>query len=216
MSGSRPDNPSPAAPPAAASAATAVASPGRRPAGLRFLLAWVLPPLVLAAWVLGPVIAGQETFFLRDLFSTHLEMRHAVAVGLADGRLPLVDPLRDGQPLAGNPNAVAFYPTALLHLVLPLLAALNAHLLVHLLVAPFALFWLARELGLERRAAWAAGICYGFSGFLASQLTFFNLIAGVALAPALAAACHRAVRTGAAHRGAGLAPAAAAGALWAL
>ncbi len=178
-------------------------------------LAFVVPPLAALAWVLFPVVRGSETFFLRDLFTVHLELRHAVAAGLAQGRLPLVDPLRLGQPLAGNPNAVAFYPTVLLHLVAPLVWALDAHLWLHLFAAPFAAAWLGRELGLGRRGAWAAGVCYGFSGFLVSQLTFFNLIAGVALAPALAAATAGAARR-ARHGGAAAAYAAAAGLLWTL
>jgi hypothetical protein len=167
-----------------------VTSPSRR-----FALGWMAPPLLVAALVLLPVILGQRAFFLRDVFSVHLEMRWALAEGLAEGALPLVDPYRGGgQPLAGNPNAVALYPTALAHLALPFFAAFNVHLWLHLLLAPFALFWLARELGLERRAAWVAGVAWGTSGFVVSQLAFFNLLAGVVLAPALAAAAVRAAR----------------------
>jgi hypothetical protein len=161
----------------------------------RFALGWMAPPLLVAAVVLLPVILGQRAFFLRDVFSVHLEMRWALAEGLAEGALPLVDPYRGGgQPLAGNPNAVALYPTALAHLALPFFAAFNLHLWLHLLLAPFGLYWLARELGLERRAAWVAGVAWGTSGFVISQLAFFNLLAGVVLAPALAAAAVRAAR----------------------
>jgi putative intracellular protease/amidase len=189
-----------------------MATPERR-AGL----AHVVPPVGLALLVLLPVLLGDETFFLRDLFGAHLGLRHSVAVGLAEGHLPLLDSLRLGQPLAGNPNAVAFHPTALLHLVAPLFAAFNAHLWLHFLAAPFAMAWLARELGLARRAAWAAGVCFGFSGYLASQLAFFNLIGGVATAPALAAALLATVRRARAGApGAAAACAAAGGLLWAL
>lgn len=178
----------------------------------RFLLAWVVPPLLLAGAVLLPVILGWETFFQRDVFSVHLELRHAVAEGFSgiEPRIPLVDPHRGGgQPLAGNPNAVALHPTALLHLALPLFAAFNAHFWLHLLAAPFALLWLGRELGLPRRAAWAAAVTWAFSGFMASQLAFFNLVAGVALAPAFAAAAVRTVRRRAGGRPAAGATAAA-------
>ena len=89
---------------------------------------------------------------------------------------------------------MALYPTALAHLVLPFFAAFNLHLWLHLLLAPFALLWLARELGLDRRAAWVAAVTWGVSGFVISQLAFYNLVAGVALAPALAAAAVRAAR----------------------
>ena len=166
----------------------------------RFALLWMAPPMLLLAAVLAPVITGGEAFFLRDVFSVHLEMRHAVAAATGDGVATgtadeagiLVDPYRGGgQPLAYNPNAAAFHPTALAHRVLPFFAAFNLHLWLHLLLAPLALYWLARELGLGRPGAWAAGVTWGFSGFLVSQLTFYNLVAGVALAPALAAAAVR-------------------------
>lgn len=179
--------------------------------------AWVLPPLVLTLWVLLPVVRGEETLFLRDVFGAHLGLRLEVDRALAEGRVPLVDEGRSGQPLAGNPNAVAFHPSALLHLVLPFFTAFNAHLWLHLLAAPFGAAWLGRELGLGRRAAWAAGVVYGFSGFLVSNAAFFNLIAGVALAPAVAAGALATLRRAAAAGArAAAAPAAATGALWAL
>lgn len=174
-------------------------------------------PLAALAWALLPVILGTETFFLRDLFAAQLGLRQALAEGLAAGHVPLVDAHRLGQPLAGNPNAVPFYPTAALHAVAPLFWALSAHLWLHLFVAPFSAAWLARELGLSRRAAWTAGIAFAFSGYYASQLAFLNLIAGVTLAPALAAAVLATLtRARRGRRRAVAAHAAAAGALWGL
>ncbi|HUO87262.1 MAG TPA: hypothetical protein VM617_07710, partial [Thermoanaerobaculia bacterium] len=177
----------------------------------------VVLPLAALAWALLPVILGSETLFLRDLFAAQLALREALADGFAAGRMPLVDLHRLGQPMAGNPNAVPFYPTAALHLVAPLFWAFNAHFWLHFFVAPFAMAWLARELGLGRRSAWAAGVVFAFSGYYASQLVFLNLIAGVTLAPALAAAVlatSNRVRAG--RRRAAAACAAAAGGLWAL
>ena len=186
---------------------------GRR---LATAAAWVLPPLVLWLWALSPVVQGEETFFLRDVFGAHLGLRLEVDRALSDGHAPLAAEERLGQPLAGNPNAVAFYPTALLHLVLPFFPAFDAHLWLHLLAAPFGTAWLGRELGLGRRAAWAAGVCYGFSGFLVSNAAFFNLIAGVVLAPAVAAAVLATLRRAERGIGAAAPAAAAAGLLWSL
>ncbi|MCB1032492.1 MAG: hypothetical protein KDD47_01500, partial [Acidobacteria bacterium] len=53
---------------------------------------------------------------------------------------------------------------------------------------PFAVYWLARRWGLDRPAAWAAGVIYTTSGFFISAANFYNLIAGVTLTPALMAA----------------------------
>ena len=71
---------------------------------------------------------------------------------MREGVLPLVDPLRaSGQALVGNLNNVALYPDNLLYLVAPPMWALNAHLWLHLLLAPVALYLLARALGLAPR-----------------------------------------------------------------
>jgi len=117
-------------------------------------------------------------------------MKQAQAEALRAGYFPILDPYRaGGQPLAGNPNAVPFYPTNLLYLVGSAFWALNAHFWIHLLLAPLAFFWMARSWGLAREPAWAAGVCYTVGGFFLSHMSFLNLIAAAALAPALIAAC---------------------------
>ncbi len=145
--------------------------------------------LLVAAW---PLIDGSRTLYLRDAANTHLPAKWSQADAMRAGRLPLIEPLRDGgQPALGNPNTVPLYPDNLLYLVLPTIWSFNAHFWLHLLLAPWAFFWLARVWGLGRRAAWAAGACYAASGFFLSSLNLYNLVAGYALAPALAAAALR-------------------------
>ncbi|HEX5758687.1 MAG TPA: hypothetical protein VF121_05795, partial [Thermoanaerobaculia bacterium] len=143
----------------------------------------------------------------------HLEMKWAQAEAMREGYLPLLDVYRaGGQPLLGNLNAVPLYPDNLLYLAAPFFWAFNAHFWLHVLLAPFAMAWLGRAWGLSPPAAWAAGVCYGLSGFYLSNLTFYNLIAGATLAPALVAA---ALRLTEAERRRGWRAAAVAG-LWAL
>ncbi len=155
-----------------------------------FAASWVLPIVLLLAWMVAPLMSGSATLYLRDVLHTHFEMKLAYAEGLREGALPLVDLHRaGGQPLLGNPNTVPLYPDNLLYLVAPPLWALNAHFWIHLLLAPFTFFWMGRAWGLGREGAWAAGVCYATSGYVLSNLAFYNLIAGVTLAPALAAAC---------------------------
>ena len=155
----------------------------------RFLLAYVLPTYLLLATVVVPLVVGGETFFLRDTFAVHLGMKAEQAQAMKAGELPLIfSHLGGGQPLVGNPNAVPLYPDNLLYLAAPLLWAFNAHFWLHLLLAPWAMFWLGRAWGLGRPGAWAAGVSYAFSGFFLSHMSFYNLVAGAALAPALAAA----------------------------
>ena len=157
-----------------------------------FLLLYVAPVLLLLATRVLPLAVGTRTLYQRDVFGTHLEMKAAQADSMRGGYLPLIDPYRaGGQPAFGNPDSVPLYPDNLLYLVAPTLWALNAHFWVHLLCAPFAMYWLGRAWGLRREAAWAAGTCYGMSGYVLSHLMLYNQVAGVVLAPALAAACLR-------------------------
>ncbi|HEY2738091.1 MAG TPA: hypothetical protein VGK45_06765, partial [Thermoanaerobaculia bacterium] len=155
-----------------------------------FVLYYAAPVLILLAWMVLPLARGTETLFLRDVLNTHFEMKAAQAEALRHGYFPLLDPYRaGGQPLAGNLNAVPLYPTNLLYLVGSGLWALNAHFWIHLLLAPLAFYWMARSWGLSRAPAWAAAVCYTLSGFFLSHMSFYNLIAAAALAPALVAAC---------------------------
>jgi hypothetical protein len=171
---------------AAADAAGVVVAFSRR----RFAAMYGLPLFLLLAWIALPLARGIETLYMRDVLNAHLAMKWSQARALRQGYFPLLDPYRGGgQPLAGNPNAVPFYPTNALYLWASPFWALNAHFWIHLLLAPFAFSWLARRWGLAREAAWAAAVCYTVSGFYLSHLSFYNLIAGATLAPALVAAC---------------------------
>jgi hypothetical protein len=154
--------------------------------------AYTGPLVFLLLLAMAPLIRGTETLYLRDVLNTHFPMKTAQAVAMRSGYFPILDPYRaGGQPLAGNPNAVPFYPDNLLYLKARVFRALNAHFWLHLLLAPFAFAWMARAWGLRRESAWAAAACWTVSGFYLSHLSFYNLIAGVTLAPALIAACLR-------------------------
>ena len=152
----------------------------------RPLVLYALPLLGLLLLLLAaPLVRGTGTLYLRDVLNTHFPMKQTQAEAMRDGYFPLIDPYRaGGQPLAGNPNAVPFYPDNLLYLVGDTFWALNAHFWIHLFLAPLAFYWMARAWGLRREAAWAAAACWTLSGFYLSHLSFYNLIAGVTLAPA--------------------------------
>ncbi|HVS01103.1 MAG TPA: hypothetical protein VMW27_31085 [Thermoanaerobaculia bacterium] len=176
------------------------------------LVLYMGPLLAVLVLAVLPVIRGLETFYLRDVLNAHLPMKWAQAEAMREGYFPLLDPYRaGGQPIAGNLNAVPFYPDNLLYFVASPIRALNAHFWIHLLLAPFVFYWMARTWGLRREAACAGAALYTLSGYFLSNLSFYNLIAGVALAPALVAACLRLARP---DRPAWSAPAVAA--LWAL
>lgn len=184
------------------------------PTRWRTILLYAGPLLFLLVLAMLPLIRGTETLYLRDVLNSHLPMKWSQAEALRHGAFPLIDPYRGGgQPMAGNLNAVPFYPSNLLYLTASTFWAFNAHFWLHLLLAPLAFYWMGRAWGLGREASWAAAACWATSGFLLSHLNFYNLIAGVSLAPALVAACLGLVRPGGPRR-ALLAPAAAL--LWTL
>lgn len=155
----------------------------------RALLLWGAVPALLVAWTVVPLATGARTLYLRDILNTHLVLRAYLGEALRAGELPLVDPLRaGGQPLAGNPNAVALYPDNLLLLAGSTLWQLNAHFWLHWLVAAAGVAALARRRGLGRESALAAGVAFAFSGYWLSQMNLYNAVAPVALAPWLAVA----------------------------
>ncbi|HEY0555852.1 MAG TPA: hypothetical protein VGG20_16480 [Thermoanaerobaculia bacterium] len=155
----------------------------------RTALLFAGPLVVLLAIAMLPLMRGTETLILRDVLNSHFPMKWSQAVAMRHRVFPLLDPARaGGQPLAGNLNAAPFYPDNLLVFLGSIFWAFNAHFWIHLLVAPFAFYWLARAWGLGRQASWAAAVCWTVSGYFLSHLNFYNLIAGVSLAPALIAA----------------------------
>ena len=98
--------------------------------------------------------------------------------------LPLWNPLIDGgQPLAGNPNNLTFYPTTLLFLILPSHFAFNLHFLLHLVVAWFGMKRLLETYDVSGGDSRLVATIYLLSGAVLSCLVFYNLIVAAALMP---------------------------------
>ncbi|MEO8198515.1 MAG: hypothetical protein ABI689_17515, partial [Thermoanaerobaculia bacterium] len=162
----------------------------------RFAPLFGLPALVLLAALVAPLVSGEKTLILRDVLQTHFVDRLALGEALRHFEFPLIDPARaGGQALAGNLNALPFYPDNLLLLgggrgsAAPrTLWALNAHFWLHWFLALGAAFWMGRAFGLAPPSAWMGATAYAFSGYFASQLNLYNTVAAAALAPALVAA----------------------------
>src|SRR3954468_12535616 len=115
-------------------------------------------------------------FYFRDNFSTHYPVKVLSAQSFRAGEIPWWN-FADGggQPLAGNPNTLTFYPDNVLYLFLPAHVAFNLHFLIHLIAAWFAM----RALSQSRFAAWL----YVLSGLALSATAFYTLITAVALIP---------------------------------
>lgn len=147
--------------------------------------AWIVGA-ILAGWLalVLPLVLGQRTLLLRDVFVTHLPYKAFGAEALRHGEVPAVFPgWALGQPFRGNPNALPFYPGNLLYLALPFWSALNLHYVLHWALAAFGAAWLARRYGITREGAAVAALTYAGSGYLLSALTFYNLLTVAAWAP---------------------------------
>jgi hypothetical protein len=156
----------------------------------RPLLAVLAAALVLWAWICVPVALGWRTFYLRDVFLTHVPLKAFGAAELRAGRIPAFNPAWGlGQPFRGNPNALAFYPGNLLYLVLPFWSAFNLHYALHWLLAFLAMTALARGLGQGRAGALLAGITYAGSGWMLSALTYYNTLTVAAWWPLVLLGC---------------------------
>lgn len=153
-------------------------------------------------WLAGLLAAGCLLlawcgfFFFRDNFSTHYPFKVISAAALRAGTIPWWNPSDGGgQPLAGNPNSLTFYPDNVLYLFLPAHVAFNLHFLLHLVLGWFAMRALIRdaspvprssgEKGPEGRmnAATFGATLWVLSGAAISALAFYNLVTAIALIP---------------------------------
>lgn len=134
----------------------------------------VLAALLLAATC--SLLAAFGFFFHRDNFSTHYPIKAVSAAAFRAGEIPYWNAFDGGgQPLAGNPNTLTFYPDNFLYLLLPAHVAFNLHFLIHLVLG-----WLAmRALTRSQFAAWMLVL----SGIAVSAMSFYSLVAAIALVP---------------------------------
>jgi hypothetical protein len=135
--------------------------------------------LLLAGWLAFalPLAFGARTLVARDVFSIHLHLKWVGAQALRHGEIPAVNPSWGlGQPFAGNPNAVAWYPGNLLYLILPFWSAFNLHYALHWLLAFLGVRALARALGQGFAPSLFAALVYTGSGYFLTALTYYNLL----------------------------------------
>ncbi|MEA2491828.1 MAG: hypothetical protein QOH21_3620 [Acidobacteriota bacterium] len=139
-------------------------------------------------WIVAALAAFGASFFLffffRDNFATHYPLKVLSAQAFRAFEIPWWN-FHDGggQPLAGNPNALTFYPDNVLYLLLPAHAAFNLHFLLHLAIA-----WAAMRA--LTKSAFAATV-YLLSGVVISSTAFYNLVVYAAMIPLALCAVER-------------------------
>lgn len=127
----------------------------------------------------GLVLSGYDTFaYFYPYFG-------AAADAVRHFRLPLWNPdVFMGAPLLANLQMALFYPATLLFFELPLPYALSYDIILHVVLAAFFTYHLARQTaGLGRAGALAAGITFAFSGFFAAQAGHVNQLSAAVWLP---------------------------------
>lgn len=127
------------------------------------------------------VIFITDDYFASDVFNGELPGRVLVGQWLRSGQLPLwTSQLCSGFPLAGAPAD----PIGLaLFALLPAAPALDALVIVLLLVAAHGTYGLARRFGADRIGAVLAGIAFAGSGYIACQLKHLSIVSTIVWLP---------------------------------
>ena len=140
---------------------------------------WILTAAT-AAYFAWPLALGR-TYFFRDLYFWSFPQRARLAALWKAGTLPLWDRLvYGGQPLLPNVQYFGLYPTSVLSLVLPPVAAVNVEIVLHFTLAAAAAYALARTVGATPAASAAAGVVFVFCG---ATLSLGNLLARLLATP---------------------------------
>ncbi len=115
-----------------------------------------------------------QVFFFRDLSLSYLPLRRFGAELLRAGEWPVWNPyLHGGFPFAADLANSFYYPSQLLHLILPGERAMSLEIAGHVIFSAVASYLLARILGLRQSAATVSGLVFGFCGFTLSQANLF-------------------------------------------
>jgi hypothetical protein len=116
-----------------------------------------------------------ETFFFRDMYQLAFPGRRLWAELVRAGQLPVWDPYgQGGQPFLSNVINTVLYPTNVLYLLLPPVAAFNLEIVLHFVACGVAAYLLARVLGIPAIGALGAGIVFEFCGYTLSLGSLFT------------------------------------------
>lgn len=152
----------------------------------------------LAAWLFADVLFRDHVFAYRDTAYLYQPLYRFVETQWSTGRLPLWNPLENcGVPLAANPIAAVFYPGKLLfRLPIGFEAAFRAYVVLHVLLAAWMSYLLARRWKCSVHAAALAAIAYAFGGCVLFQYCNVIYLVSAAWLPGALAAADRALVDG--------------------
>jgi hypothetical protein len=134
-------------------------------------------------------VAHPHNPLLSDLILQSYPWQRHIRESISQGSLPLWNPyLFAGTPFLAKGQHMALYPLSAVFHVFPVWKAFGVFIVLHLGLAGFFAFCLARALGLERFEAIVTGLSYGLSGFMLAGAVFPMIIAAAAWLPLILAA----------------------------
>jgi hypothetical protein len=146
-----------------------------------YALAILAGAVALMFW---KVLFASQMLFYRDILNQSYPLARLVHQICRSGSLPYWNPyLNFGQPILENPNALFFYPTTLLIVLLPVRLAFQLHFVLHFMLAAVGSYWLARRWRQSHVAAFFAALFFVFSGPVLSLGSFYNEAACAAWIP---------------------------------
>src|SRR5690348_1247718 len=130
------------------------------------------------------VLFASQMLFYRDILNQSYPLARLIHQICRSGSLPYWNPyLNFGQPILEDPNALVFYPTTLLIILLPVRLAFQLHFVLHFLLAAVGTYCLARRWRQSHLAAFFAALFSVFSGPVLSLGSFYNEAACAAWIP---------------------------------
>lgn len=131
------------------------------------LLALTLAGFALLApslWPVSPAVVGYPG---SDVAREYFGSRTFAYSALARGIFPFWNPhLFGGTPYFANPQSALLYPLNYIFLILPVWAAINATMALHLGLAASGTYLFSRSMGMSRLPAALAGVAFGWSAHM--------------------------------------------------
>src|ERR1017187_7062308 len=143
------------------------------------------------------VLLGLQSFVIRDYGFFAYPVAHFQRDCFWHGELPFWDPYNYcGAPFLAQWNTMPLYPPPLIYLLLPLPWPLGFFCLLHLWLAGFGMFFLARRWTGNSFAAAFAGVAFAFNGLTLNLLMWPSHIATLSWMPWVVLAVELAWREG--------------------
>lgn len=132
---------------------------------------------------------------LSDLYLENYVWKQFIVDSLKNREIPLWNPaILAGAPFLAAGQHSAMYPPSILFYIMPLSAAYGWFAALHLFLASWFAYWLARTLKIGRSGSLIAGIAFGLSGFMIIRNVFPMIIAAAVWLPVILISIERIVQ----------------------